>query len=123
MPALVHLEVHEGLANAAQPDTVHECNNMAASESASVSKLSKLERQLDPDYDEDVSDTDREKAKTKYAGTPDKDLHAKIARLQQFSNSTTLPDGGSTARNECQLLKVELKRRQAISKSWLHQVS
>lgn len=96
---------------------------MAASESASVTKLSTLERQLDPQYDENVSDTDRESAKNKYAKVSDSDLRAKVTRLQQFSNDSRLPDGGSTARKECQLVKVELQRRQASSKFWRHQAS
>lgn len=95
---------------------------MAASESASVSKLSLLERRLDADYDEDVSVTDRELAETKYAGLSLNDIHAKIARLQQVDHSR-LPDGGSSARKDCQLLQVELKRKQAISRTWRHQAS
>ena len=92
-----------------------------ASEGASVSKLSKLERQLDSDYDEDLSATDRKLAQDKYEGISDKELHSKIERLQSVK-SARAADGGSIIRKECQLVRVELKRRQAVSKNWRHQV-
>lgn len=94
---------------------------MAASDSASVSKLATLERQLDPNY---VSDTDSEVAKVKYAGKSDSELTGTFERLQGMLRGSRLKDGGDNARKECQLLQAEIKRRQqAVSKSWLHQVS
>lgn len=93
---------------------------MAASDTASVSKLATLERQLDLNY---VSDTDSEVAKAKYAGKSDSELNATFERLQGMLRGSRLKDGGDIARKECHLLQAEIKRRQAVSKGWLHQVS
>lgn len=94
---------------------------MAASDSARVSKLDTLQRQLDLNC---ASGTDSELAKTKskFAALSDTELHAKIERLEPFLRSGKLNDGGDRLRKERELLSAEVQRRQ-VSKNWLHQVS
>ena len=107
-------------AQCSAPDTVHECHNMAASDSARVSKLDTLQRQLDLKC---ASGTDSELAKTKskFAALSDSELHAKIERLEPFLRSGKLNDGGDRLRKERELLSAEVQRRK--SKDWLHKVS